>query len=142
MINRLHRLWKAPPWAWGVVGAINGTAVALTAFALAELAAAVNDPLFNAVVIMGPLLLGTAMLMGGKGGRLSSCKRASSCSSSRFSGRDMTSPDADWLSLMELLLLALFFLHNVGIHVDWWPLVIGAMQGLGFLMLTVAFAHR
>jgi hypothetical protein len=67
MMNRLHRSRNAPPWAWGVLGAINGAAVALAAFGLAELAAAVNDPLFDAVFIMGPLLLGTAMMMGREG---------------------------------------------------------------------------
>jgi hypothetical protein len=53
----------------------------------------------------------------------------------------MTSPDAEWLSLMEVVLLALFYLHNVGIDEDWWPLVIGALQGLVFVMLIVAFAR-
>jgi hypothetical protein len=67
MMNRLHRLGNAPPSAWGVLGGINGAVAALGAFGLAELAAAVNDPLFDAVVIMGPLLLGTAMLMGREG---------------------------------------------------------------------------
>jgi hypothetical protein len=50
----------------------------------------------------------------------------------------LTPEAADWYFI---ILLVLFFLHNIGIHEEWWPFVGGAMQGLAFVMLAEVLAR-
>jgi hypothetical protein len=65
-----------------------------------------------------------------------SCGRAS-CAPNRDMP-PLTPEAANWYLI---ILLVLFFLHNIGIHEEWWPFVGGAMQGLAFVMLAEVLAR-
>jgi hypothetical protein len=55
----MRRFWVS--WEWGVYGAVSGAIIALAGFGLAQVSERVNDPLFDALAIMGPILVGAAL---------------------------------------------------------------------------------
>jgi hypothetical protein len=57
VMRRLRRFWNSWQWALGLAaGAIGG-------FALAKISAAVDYPLFDALVLALPILIGGAILL-------------------------------------------------------------------------------
>jgi hypothetical protein len=56
-MSHLRRFWKSWYWALGLAAGASG------GFALAKICAAVDDPLFDAVVLTVPILIGAAILL-------------------------------------------------------------------------------
>jgi hypothetical protein len=60
-MRHLRRFWNS--WQWSVIGAMGGAVGVIGGFALARVSAAVDDPLFDALVLTLPILIGAAILL-------------------------------------------------------------------------------
>jgi hypothetical protein len=60
-MSRLRRFWDS--WQWAVIGALGVAAGAIGGFALAEISAAADDPLFDALTLTVAILIGGAILL-------------------------------------------------------------------------------